>query len=260
MLDGKRPSLSELTFTSDREKFRDPSYLPSRQEVIDSFKDGTSGDWGIFLQGRKGEEIIREVLTQEFVTALSDYLIERVENICPGNQPVTILEICSGNGRLAHFLNEKLAAGSPRQIIVMPTDLAKDKIVPNYPVQAIEHSKALSQYKPKVVICSWMPYDTDLSAEIREQPTVEEYILIGPLMACGRQWKTWGEVEQQYIDDPEELEFAFSRPKPFKEDGFEMVEIPEINKTQISNRVLTPGDKYEDSKTYSFRRKSEKNG
>ncbi len=233
------------------EELRDPMYLPTRQEVFDYFqvaqpalseadrKEARTRRNAILRGGVFFEHpAIREILTQEFVQALGRYVSERIE---PSS---TVLEVGAGSGRLAHFLREELQRLSPG-VSVIAADSNAEGIATTLPVQNMDTETALKEFEPRLVICSWMPRNQDWSADFRETPSVQEYILIGEQEeVTGHTWKTWG------------MDGGGDTP-PYEEDGFVRIDLPAISKSQVSanDRFAGAGaDEESDSKTVSFRR------
>lgn len=249
---GESPALSE----SDQmlEKLNDPNYLPSWEDV------------GLALGGKNKHRAdqyfyhddahhVFEILTQEYVTAFGQYLSGRIDELSTGNKPVRILEVGAGNGRLAHFMKEELEKTKAGKFQIVATDSMERGFEPNYPVEEIDYKDALAKYQPEIVICSWMPYSTDWTANFRSTPSVKEYILIGEsyLEVCGDPWLTWGQKDS----DEESAEVP-----PYQKDGFVDSELAEVTKYQISQSDTADFGLFKyfkhggDSRTISFRKRT----
>ena len=117
----------------------------------------------------------------------------------------------------------------------------------NIQVEKLDSKSAVAKYHPDIAICSWMPYETDFTADFRREKNLKEYILIGETSgSCGDYWKTWG--EHFY---PKRFDF---RKPPYEKEGFEHVDLTNISQYQIC-RTDDLGPEQPNSLTVSFRRK-----
>jgi len=236
-----------------REKLRDPNFLPTQEQITEAF-DGKKilpnfEEWDAFILNK--ENRVYEIFTKEYMNALGDYLSKRIEELGHSeNNPVTILEIGAGNGRLSHLLRRALDEKAPKRAKIVATDLFADKIKTNFPVENLGYDEALKKYQPDIVICSWMPFDKDFSQDIRSTDSVKEYILIGEddHGCCGKKWETWGLPEYDDEDDKTDKKIP-----PYAKDGFYRKNHREMNCLQVC-RSDTPGQ-YFHSRTTSFKRK-----
>ena len=147
------PSRQEvLEFLKRQEEwdyFQDPSNLPSHSEVTSFFKFNSQWDAFCFNQ----EQPVFEFLNKEYVNALSDYLVTQISTYKKSkDNPLTILEIGAGNGRLSHFLRLKLNQLAPNQTRVMATDSGGWNLETHFPVEQLDHTQALNKYNPDIVI------------------------------------------------------------------------------------------------------------
>jgi len=246
----KPPEAEQLSPNELKEKFRDPSYLPTHKDVSQAFnsEDGFSAEWFHFCSDR--ENPIFEFLNEEFINAFSVYLSSRIESLgASENSPITILEVGAGNGRLSHFLRQKLEMLFPGKIKVIATDSGEWELKTSFPVETIGHKEALQKYQPQIVIFSWMPYEEDYTKDFRTTQSVDEYILIGETDGgcCGHNWETWG-YAWSFDEEKEEEKIA-----PYVADGFERKNIDDVSVHQIC-RTDQP-ENYYHSSTTSFRRK-----
>lgn len=233
----------ELSREEIREKLKDPLFLPTRKEITRAFasEQAISLDWMAFCFNDKSP--VFELLNEEFITALSQYLEKRINELqTSATETITILEVGAGNGRLSHFLRQQLENALPGKIKVVATDSGTWSIESSFPVESMGHKEALETYQPQIVIFSWMPYEEDVTDDFRATASVQEYILIGEDDGgcCGDEWRTWGSS-------------ADGSTPPYEEDGFERERLGEIGKHQIC-RTDTPG-RYYHSSTNSFQRK-----
>jgi len=241
----------ELTPEELREKLRDPSYLPTHEDISRAFKaEGLfSREWHDFCFDE--ENPIFEFLNEEHLSAFGDYLSQRAEALgASEDSPVTILEVGAGNGRLSHFLQQKLEAKLPGKVKVVATDSGEWSLKTAFPVETIGHREALEKYKPKIVVFSWMPYGADFTDDFRAAESVDEYILIGETdgVCCGDEWRTWGQ-SWSFDEEGEEKE----KVAPYIADGFERENLEDVSAHQIC-RTDQPGQYYHSSTT-SFKRK-----
>jgi len=262
----------ELTPEELREKLRDPSYLPTHEDINHAFmsKDGSfdTEAWKKFCNDNECYEFLNE----EFISALGDYLGQRVKSLGNLNEnPITILEVGAGNGRLCHFLNQKIEAQILKKINLVATDSGKGsgmgKIEPLFPVEMMDYKDALQKYQPKIVINSWMPSEIDFTQAFRDSQSVDEYILIGEPDSgmCGHSWLTWGwKFYEENLDGEEgkENEEAYEKQNkpgqapPYMADGFESEMLDSISQHQICR--VDDGPQYSrHSVTMTFRRRKD---
>lgn len=207
-----------------RRELDNPHYLPTVDEVYDAF--GGIDDFGLFRLTHDWYSYANsqryEVLTQEYVSALGIYLADRVKQY-GGNvdQPLRILEIGAGDGRLSYFLNFYLQAHTPGQASIIATD-REELTQGNFPVEIIDYEDAVQKYKPTIIINSWMPLGQDWTSKCRKAPGVQEIILIGDEGACGT---------------PE----AWEEDSSFTRSDLPDLEAVQINKTQNPSTVSLRG-------------------
>lgn len=235
---------SERDFANEfREKLRDPNFLPSHEQVLRAISFWIKEDK--FYDVCR-EDNIFEFLNEEYLNALSDYFVKKISEYgMSAERPLVVLEIGSGNGKLAHFLQNKIEEKIPGQVKVLATDSKEWKIKTDFFVEKLKHYEALDKYNPDIVIVSWMPQMEDSSYLIRQCKNVKEYILIGETRGgvCGENWKTWGyDPERKHTNET----------PPYKKDGFEeyILALSDLN----IGRTDTPNC-LGNSKTVSFRRK-----
>ncbi|HAM88187.1 MAG: hypothetical protein US83_C0010G0005 [Candidatus Falkowbacteria bacterium GW2011_GWC2_38_22] len=226
------------------EKFSDPNFLPTRDQIIKAFPDWHQ--WFEFCFNKENPTF--EFLNNEYLESLTEYFIDKNKEYGTNkNEPLVILEIGAGNGRLSHFLQQKLDSKIPRQTKVIATDSGAWTIKNDFLVEQLNHNEAIEKYNPKIVIFSWMPYQEDSSKDIRKFKSVQEYILIGETDGgcCGDEWETWGQSWRE-----EDLDKTVP---PYEADGFERIDLDDVSELQIC-RCDEPGNYYH-SRTVSFKRK-----
>lgn len=266
------------------EKQKNPEYLPSEDEIrvaldAKNFSDKTTQEdaWWKFV-GRSGKQaegsseqemFHHDILTKEYIERFGNYIQERAAAYgATTERPLMILEVGAGNGRFSHFLAD-FAQQKNIPVKIIASDSGQSKVAPLFPLEAKDAAIAVKEMRPDMVISCWMPPGVDFTSDFRIEPSVKEYILTGQLQGgtfnAGDNWKTWG-IESQSKTEAEERGEDTSRP-PFVRDGFEEVELENIEEKQM-NRLATRGkifatpDKrynpYIDGKpvTYAFRRKN----
>lgn len=257
------------------ERLADPSYLPSHTDVEEAFstgKDYWERSYNFHAFCNDPEHTIYEFVNAEFVQAFGTYLASRAEDMgATEERPVRILEIGAGDGKLTHFLQQQLDQASPGLVQVVATDSGEWDLPTAYPVEKMDHKTALQKFQPDIVFISWMPVDVDLTDDIRECPSVAEYLLIGEAEGgcCGDRWLTWGvgwdlrpgewdfqddegrQDTEAYNEAMEKWEEEYGTT-PFEKDGFIRGDLAEISETQIC-RSDSPGS-YSHSSTVSFRK------
>lgn len=243
---GYLPSREEISyaFTGDRKKIDEWSADGHKEIVFDEKKwDEEFNDRVAFLQYCDNiENPIYELFNEEYLNDLCGYLVERINNLQIGTEPVMILEIGAGSGRLTHFLKQKLEEKVPGKFNIVATDSGKWRIKQTFPVEQIEHDAALKKYQPRIAIFSWMPYEEDYTAEFRSTDTIEEYLLIGEQDCCGDHDLSW---RNRYE--------TTSEHDPSIKNIFNKTPLPEISKNQLC-RSDAPGKFQGHSRTISFRR------
>ena len=223
------------------EKIRlDPVFLPSIEEVKKYGKENFGySKMRQLLNGRKKSDgMICEIWTEEYISRISLYLAELIRELNGGGKnPVTVLEVGAGNGKLSHFLRERIEGHVPGAADIVACDSYSDESVrkygayiPLHPVEKLSHDEALKKYSPDIVIFSWMPYGYDCTDDFRATESVSEYILIGEDGCCGRAWETWGSPWAYGYDE--------DRTPPYEKDGFTQEEIESVRGTQISRLEL----------------------
>lgn len=193
--------------------------------------------WGRNTFNLIAEETGRyEFYTAEFVEQIAAYLHGRLEALGGGS----LVEVGAGNGSLTFFINAALEQlGSKHRCVATDPDLRpapRQKTGASgesgeYDIEALDVTQALEKHKPTIVLCAWMPMDTDWSAEFRACSSVKEYVLVGEadFGACGHNWLTWGNPE--YKEDG--LAGADSGTPPSVADGWERLDLLEISKWQM---------------------------
>lgn len=250
----QQPNISQEKISPQelREKLKDPYYLPkNREEIMSAFS--TFQEWYNFCFDE--ENPVFEFLNEEFIDRLSDYLAKRIEELKGSEEsPIIILEVGAGNGRLSHFLRQKLQEKVPGKFKIIAVDSGEWGIKPVFEVEKMDYREALKKYNPQIIICSWMPYKVDFTGDFRATASVKEYILIGETDGgcCGDEWLTWGYRPLSYEEGEEEK----SLTPPYAEDGFEREDLMDISRKQICRTDFPPFKRF-NSRTVSFRRKEE---
>ncbi len=245
-----------------REMLRDPNYLPTHSAIQAAFGTTTNPltpdwcrDWWDFCRGNYRDEegvLVFELLNEEYLEALVDYLVERFELYEAGTDfPIKILEVGAGNGRLTHFLSEKLEQRAPGLFNIVATDSGEWRLQPDFEVEKLNHQQALEKYRPHIVIMSWMPANTDLTKDFRACDSVWEYILIGEADSntCGHPWETWGTVTIEMWNTEQEEDTPLHEAE-----GFLKVDLNELSYLQMCRSDTPINYDGSISSTVSFRR------
>lgn len=184
-----------------------------------------------------------EFWNEEHLVALADHIADTARSIgTQGTEQVTVLEVGAGNGRLSHFLREKLKTRCGDTVRVIGVDNGSWKLRPMFPVEKCEHAEALAKYKPAIVLFSWMPRDVDITPDICATPCVQEVLLIGETEGgcCGGPWAS-------------EASTAVNDGKVgYAEHGFRRIDLDDLSAKQVCRTDL-PGH-FMHSHTVSLRR------
>ncbi|GBG24724.1 Hypothetical Protein FCC1311_009422 [Hondaea fermentalgiana] len=215
--------------------------------------------WGRGAFNLVAEETGRyEFYTREYIESLARYVHERLEALgaARGGASGDLVEVGAGSGSLTFFLNAALEKlGSKHRCLATDPDLRpapRQRAGPSgesgsYTIDPLNVSQALSKYSPVIVLCAWMPMDTDWSSEFRKCSSVQEYVLVGEadFGACGHNWLTWGNAEFRE-------EGKHESTAPFLAEGWSRVDLPDISRWQMQRY---DSDHYAgNSITVSFRR------
>jgi hypothetical protein len=146
---------------------------------------GEARSWYDFCQSN-GQRIY-EYPTREYVTALATYLAGRcaVAAARTGERP-RLLEVAAGQGRLAFLLNSALTdMGAEADVAAVDNFSWQERDA--YPTLStpMDFRDALQAYRPHIVWGAWLPGNGAKgrlywAQAIQAQPSVQEYILIGP--------------------------------------------------------------------------------
>lgn len=175
-------------------KLRDPSVLLTHKEISFIFNNEYKWkDLESFCFDKENPTF--EFLNEDFLNAFCNYLSQQIENLeTTKDKPITILEVGAGNGRLTHFLQQKLEQEMSKKVKIIATDSGEWKLKVFFPTEQLTNKMAIEKYRPEIIISSWMPHHQDFTKDFRLAPSVKEYILIGEANGgcCGDEEKTWG--------------------------------------------------------------------
>jgi hypothetical protein len=249
------PLEQRLTPKELREKMKDFLYLPKFRDILNAFESNEPGEhydkkeWINFCFNK--DNPVFEFLNEEFIEDFSNYLIERINKLeSIKDKPIIILEIGAGNGRLTHFLQQKMELKIPGKVKIIASDNGSWKLKTIFPVEVLQnHRMAVEKFKPKIILFSWIPgNDDNITADFRRDKNVSEYILIGPKdngEICGDDWLTWGKRNK---DISQNLQVWYEK------DGFEREDLNNVEKNQIC-RIDEPIEGYiHNSGVVSFKR------
>ena len=114
---------------------------------------------------------IYEFVTRDFADSLAKYIrTSSHENI---------LEVGAGGGLISRALKSRLSSSSSKRYI------ATDASTQNGDVLKMDYRRALSTFRPSLVVVSWMPRNEDWTNAFRECSSVSEYLIIGDPTLCG---------------------------------------------------------------------------
>lgn len=175
-----------------------------RLELLSATRLGELREWsleevlegcGCFVSGTGAFNLFCEQLgvfdlwQSEYVELLAQHLEERGER---GKRRQRVVEVGAGNGRLANLLRHRLP-----ECEIIATDSGGWRKMPGLvaaagvEVKRLGFDKALEEYRPDVVLCSWMPMHEDWTRAFRKHASVGEYVLIGDPDCTGRGKETW---------------------------------------------------------------------
>lgn len=246
--------LGELKRTEQEallEKLRDANHLPKLEEIHAAFGKNLSGFMEFCFAD---EQPVYEFINDEYVKALSDYFTQRFTGLrVLSDKPITILEVGAGDGRLSHFLRQKLEQTGDRLVRVVASDahLSKEtnpyNVEPLFPVEHMSFEDALKRFNPDIVLSSWMPYMDDWTPAFRASDTVKEYILIGEADGgCVGSDETWGMPPFDEDWNP-----VADYVPAFELEGFSKVYLDDLREYQLCRTDFAG---YKHSSTVSFRR------
>lgn len=224
------------------------NFLP-RYKQVEKFFDSWMQWYDFCFNSKKP---IFEILTEEYLNALTNYCAKRIERYGASTKnPLLILEVGAGSGRLSYFLQKKLNELISGMVKVVATDSGKLNIKPEFAVEKATCKQALKKYQPDIVLCSWMPYQIDFSADFRQTDSVKEYILIGETDGgcCGDDWNTWGYLSSSKDNQKNKTENL----TPYQADGFIRKDLVELSRFQIC-RTDFPGMGIRHSRTVFYQK------
>ena len=201
---------------------------------------------------------IYEFLTVESVVSLARYLAARAAAMGDADgsgAPITVLEVGAGSGRLTMLLNAALvliargageSGAPPLRVVATDSDLrphprqklstaaapasVDEDATPL--VDEVDYVTAMERHRPAIVLCAWMPMDTDWTHTFRAASSVQEYVMVGEADwgVCGHNWSTWGNSRfRDDVGDDGGATFALpgdgGTPPPHVVDNFERVDL-----------------------------------
>lgn len=104
-------------------------------------------------------------------------LVDRIHEILSGLNPSCLVEVCSGTGKLAYWLNK-------RGLDVRATDnytfiFNSGAITHIDFVEKLNHKEALQKYNPDVVLLCWPPENSSIPIDIIDYPSVRYLLHLG---------------------------------------------------------------------------------
>jgi hypothetical protein len=140
------------------------------------------------------EQLNYQVYTQEFISSLAGYLLERIGRYQNTVPQLKVLEVGAGDGRLtAHLRNALGSQVSNVEMIATDNKDWETKSLTNKTdqVENIDYKEALSKYQPTILISCWMNVDVNWTADFRDMPSVQEYIMIGDVFRTADHGAGW---------------------------------------------------------------------
>ncbi len=145
----------------------------------------------LYLLDWADKHFVFQIPNKEFIYELA--------NKIKGIGPKTILEVGAGRGIISKYLSEVLGKNiimtdsydwwnykNPETKILCPNVLKRTYI------------EAIEEFKPDLIIASWIPYGQCWTKDFRKYPFVKGYILIGEYegaTGCDEDWDTNWEIE-----------------------------------------------------------------
>lgn len=140
-----------------------------------------------------------QILNEDFIKWLSYEIIKIIDSI--KNKDITILEVWAWNWRLSYFLKKEInIENTKRNVIQIATDDFSwiEKNDPYLYVKSIKWislencnvEDSIKNYKPSIVISSWMPHNEDWTEVFRKNNHIDAFILIWNPDECWTD-KTW---------------------------------------------------------------------
>ncbi|MFW9910079.1 MAG: hypothetical protein ACFFEF_16100 [Candidatus Thorarchaeota archaeon] len=109
-----------------------------------------------------GGRWVYQIYSKEFITDISA-ILNRITKL--SSSPGPILEVMSGDGKLAEFLH----SGIDIDIIATDSKESRDNIAFPKWVVKVDAISAIERYSPSVVLMSWEPFYSDTSSIIVER-------------------------------------------------------------------------------------------
>lgn len=184
----------------------DPEALPSVRQVLKAFpfEDFSRENvrlmkaWHAFSNDEA--HLFFELLTEEYVEGYAELLEGEIERIGRnGDGPVRVLEVGAGNGKLSRHV-QRILREKGMDVEMMAVDdssWAGRGVALGENVRDMDYRDALSEFRPDIVMESWMPPGKDFSPDFRNTESVKAYVLTGPMRDSGTP-ETWGAFEEDF--------------------------------------------------------------
>ena len=128
--------------------------------------------------------------------------------------PKLILDVGAGDGLLSKVLKDR----GFNVIAIDNYEWPFDKRF--FPVEELSYGIAIRKYQPDVVICSWMPLNTDWTPGFRRAKSVKHYITIGEVeAACGGDWEEKDGWEMHELEEASRFALCRTDDLWWKENG-----------------------------------------
>lgn len=187
------PELSRWEQDLDPElrlKFRDPEYLPTREEVLQIKRYMNYSD----------EFGDHEILSKEFIAELGAQIQKDLHGILQTQETACVLEVGAGSGRLTHFLSNVVMDGlgeeEKKQVTFVATDSSQEQIPSTFHVQSFSTKDAVKELKPTIVITSWPRVSPE--EIVQDAPWIKEVVVMGEPEVCagGNGNYEWEDVKE----------------------------------------------------------------
>lgn len=172
--------------------------LPTYQEAYEALKEkggilerDTEATWRNICRLNN----IYQLWNEEYIGALARVVIELIG--CD-----VALEVCAGDGMLSHWLSEygvniratdNMSWHQQSEIYSNPAYKNHRPIQTHSKVEELDAISAIRKYRPRMVVASWIGYDSELDCEIIDEKP-EYLILMGEEPGgCTGSPKFWGE-------------------------------------------------------------------
>ena len=148
--------------------------------------------WAHFVATGDGGGPIYLVPTRDLIETFANWIL-RERDVSGMNEPLRVLEVGAGDGKLALHLRAALRSSG---VVLVASDSGARGLSPasGADVAPLDAESALHAVAPHIVYAAFMPLGMDWTAAFRACASVRTYVLLGEGDdgCCGRPWATWG--------------------------------------------------------------------